>query len=67
MKRSVEKYPDTPEYYIANSRLPQVLSKQEASLDSLLKTYDDALISDEVTNKKFIKQMKVSTNIKSKK
>jgi len=63
----IEKYPDTPEYYIATSRLPQVLSKEEESLEPLFTTYDDALASDEITNKKFIKQMKVSTKIKDKK
>lgn len=63
----IEKYPDSDEYYVATSRLPQVLVKDEESLEPLLKTYDDAIVSEEISNKKFIKQMKVSTNIKSKK
>ncbi|MDA3838771.1 MAG: C25 family cysteine peptidase [Candidatus Delongbacteria bacterium] len=63
----IEKYPDSPEYYIATSRLPQVLAKEELSLDPLIRTYDEAIASEEITNKKFIKGMKISTNIKSKK
>ena len=66
-ERIIEKYPDTPEYYIATSRLPQVLSKEEESLEPLFVTYDDAIASEEISNKKFIKQMKVSTKIKDKK
>ncbi|MBU4485885.1 MAG: T9SS type A sorting domain-containing protein, partial [Candidatus Delongbacteria bacterium] len=63
----IDKYPDSDEYYVATSRLPQVLAKEEESLEPLFITYDDALASDEITNKKFIKQMKVSTKIKDKK
>ena len=66
-EKLISSYPDTPEYYVATSRLPQVLAKQEESLELLIKTYDDALVSEEISNKDFIKQMKVSTNIKSKK
>jgi hypothetical protein len=42
----IEKYPDSPEYYIATSRLPQVLAKEEQSLDPLIRTYDDAIASE---------------------
>jgi hypothetical protein len=63
----IDKYPDSDEYYVATSRLPQILAKEEESLEPLFITYDDALASDEISNKKFIKQMKVSTKIKDKK
>jgi tetratricopeptide (TPR) repeat protein len=66
-EKLISSYPDTPEYYVATSRLPQVLAKQEESLEPLIRTYDDALVSENISNKDFIKQMKVSTNIKSKK
>ncbi|MDA3885872.1 MAG: C25 family cysteine peptidase [Candidatus Delongbacteria bacterium] len=63
----IKRYEDSPEYYVATTRLPQVYEEADESLDPLIETYDESLASDDISNKKFIKQMKVSTNIKSKK
>jgi hypothetical protein len=63
----IRKHEDTPEYYVAMSRLPYLYSEIEKDTDDLIKTYDDALLSPSVTNKKFLKEMKISTYLKSKK
>ena len=55
------------EYYIALAILPDLFVKQEIALDPLVKIFDSSLADEETANKKFFKQMKVSTSIKGKK
>jgi hypothetical protein len=55
------------EYYIALALLPDLYVKQQIALDPLVKIYDANLAEDETANKKFYKQMKVTSSIKSKK
>ncbi|MBN2834178.1 MAG: T9SS type A sorting domain-containing protein [Candidatus Delongbacteria bacterium] len=62
----IDKYPETEEYYIATTRLTDVLIKTESTLEPLLAIYDAMLESDDTFNKKFFKEMKVSSFIKSK-
>jgi tetratricopeptide (TPR) repeat protein len=66
-EKVIDEYPDSEEYYVAISRLPYVYEEANKSLDPLIKTYDEALASDETINKKFFKEMKVLTKIKDKK
>jgi parallel beta-helix repeat protein len=66
-EKIIEKYPDSEEYYVATARLPYVYEEVAEPLEQLFSTYDEALASEEITNKKFFKQMKVSTKIKDKK
>ncbi|HQO10579.1 MAG TPA: T9SS type A sorting domain-containing protein [Clostridiales bacterium] len=62
----IKKYEDTPEYYVALTRLPNIFSKAGLSTELLINTYDEGLASDNTTNKKFFKEMKVATHIKGK-
>ncbi|MCK4979830.1 MAG: T9SS type A sorting domain-containing protein, partial [Candidatus Delongbacteria bacterium] len=48
-------------------RLPDIYVKANELLEPLIRTYDEALASDSTSNKKFFKEMKVSTKIKGKK
>ncbi|MBN2789359.1 MAG: T9SS type A sorting domain-containing protein [Candidatus Delongbacteria bacterium] len=66
-EKIIEEYTDSEEYYVATARLPYVYDEAEEPLARLLDTYDEALASEEITNKKFFKEMKVSTKIKDKK
>ncbi|MDA3837762.1 MAG: T9SS type A sorting domain-containing protein [Candidatus Delongbacteria bacterium] len=66
-EKIIEKYPDSEEYYVATARLPYVYEEVAEPLEQLFSTYDEAIASEEITNKKFFKQMKISTKIKDKK
>lgn len=61
----LSKYPDSPEAYAANARLPELYLKAEIDVNELLMAYDEALESDVTTDKKFFKQMKITANTKS--
>ncbi len=63
----IDKYDSTSEALVALARLPYVYLQQQLETDPLIKLYDDALISDETMNKKFFKEMKVATFLKTKK
>jgi hypothetical protein len=62
----IKKYVDTPEYYIALARLPYLYALAELDNNELIAIYDEALLSENTTNKKFFKGMKVATHIKGK-
>lgn len=62
----VKKYPDTPEYFVAITRLPELYVADERSLEPLITSYDEALETENTSVKKFFKEMKVSTHIKGK-
>ncbi len=56
------------EYVLALAKLPDLYVKQEIALEPLVKIFDAKIESDDETiNKKFYKEMKISTKIKSKK
>lgn len=56
------------EYVLALAKLPVLYAKQEIALEPLVKIFDANIESDDETiNKKFYKEMKVSTKIKGKK
>jgi tetratricopeptide (TPR) repeat protein len=61
----LSKYPDSPEAYVANARLPELYLQAERDVNELLMSYDEALESDVTTDKKFFKQMKITANTKS--
>ncbi|MCG2761441.1 MAG: T9SS type A sorting domain-containing protein, partial [Candidatus Delongbacteria bacterium] len=60
----IKKYVDTPEYYVALARLPYVYLKAGLETQPLINTYDDGLLSENTSQKKFFKEMKISTHIK---
>jgi len=62
----IKKYPDTPEYFVAITRLPELYIVDERSLEPLISSYDEALATENISVKKFFKEMKVSTHIKGK-
>jgi parallel beta-helix repeat protein len=62
-----KKHVDTPEYYVAMARLPYVYLKAEQQPELLLSVYDEGINSEDTSNKKFFKEMKVTANLKSKK
>ncbi|MDA3886180.1 MAG: T9SS type A sorting domain-containing protein [Candidatus Delongbacteria bacterium] len=65
-EKLIDKYEDSPEYYVALARLPYVYFEADISTDPLLMTYDEGLTSDNTTHKKFFKEMKIATHIKGK-
>ena len=62
----IKKYVNTPEYYVAMARLPYLYEKTGLDNNELIATYDEALDTDEVSHKKFLKGKKVATHIKGK-
>jgi hypothetical protein len=62
----IDKYEDTPEYYVALARLPYVYLKAGIETEYLISTYDAGLESESITQKKFLKEMKIATHIKGK-
>jgi len=62
----IRKYEDSPEYYVAMARLPYLYSMLEEDNNILIAAYDEAYESENTTNKKFFKGMKVATHIKGK-
>ncbi|MDA3884542.1 MAG: T9SS type A sorting domain-containing protein [Candidatus Delongbacteria bacterium] len=62
----IDKYENTPEYYVALARLPYVYLKAGISPQPLISTYNDGLESEITTYKKFFKEMKIATHIKGK-
>lgn len=62
----IRKYEDSPEYYVAMARLPYLYSMLEEDNNVLIAAYDEAYDSENTTNKKFFKGMKVATHIKGK-
>ncbi|MDA3838141.1 MAG: T9SS type A sorting domain-containing protein [Candidatus Delongbacteria bacterium] len=66
-EKVIDKYPESEEYYVATTRLPDIYIKAKLDTDQLIKIYDDAIASDSTSNKKFYKEMKISTKIKGKK
>jgi|GEM_PF-3491056 len=62
----IKKYPSTPEYYIAESRLPGLYIKEEIPLEELLTSFNENIEEETVLGKKFFKGLRVSTHIKAK-
>jgi hypothetical protein len=62
----IRKYEDSPEYYVAMARLPYLYSMLEEDNNILIAAYDEAYESENTTNKKFFKGMKVAAHIKGK-
>lgn len=60
----IKKYVDTPEYYVAMTRLPYLYEQAELDNNVLISMYDEALNSDATSHKKFFKGKKVATHIK---
>jgi|GEM_PF-6263991 len=57
----------TAEAAVALARLPLVYLQSGLVYEPLIQLYDAAIVSDDVSNKKFYKEMKVSTYLKNKK
>ncbi|MDA3838368.1 MAG: C25 family cysteine peptidase [Candidatus Delongbacteria bacterium] len=62
----IDKYVDTPEYYVAMSRLPYLYEQAELDNNELITMYEEAIESEETSHKKFFKGRKVATHIKGK-
>jgi hypothetical protein len=56
----------TPEYYVAESRLPGLYIEEDIPLTALLSSFDEAIENETVLGKKFFKGLRVSTHIKAK-
>jgi len=66
-EKIIKKYPDSEEAAVAYAKLPGSYSEQNLGLDPLISLYDEQLSSaDENVNKKFFKEMKVTTHLKAK-
>lgn len=62
----IKKYPNTPEYYVAESRLPGLYIEEELPLATILSSFDEAIENETALGKKFFKGLRVSTHIKAK-
>jgi len=62
----IKKYPNTPEYYVAESRLPGLYIEEELPLETILSSFDEAIENETALGKKFFKGLRVSTHIKAK-
>jgi len=62
----IDKYPDTQEYYVAVSRLPELYLQEEIALDPLLATIDEKIVTETILKSKFFKGLRVATHIKAK-
>ena len=63
-KLVIRRYEDSPEYFVAMARLPYVYAKAGMNNEELVRTYDEAIESEDTQNKKFYKEMKVTAHLK---
>ena len=64
-ERIIEKYPDSSEALVAYAKLPDSYTQESLSIEPLIEIYD-MNIAEENSNKKFFKELKVSSHIKAK-
>jgi len=64
-EKIIEKYPDSSEAMVAYAKLPDSYTQESLSIEPLIEMYDNN-IADENSNKKFFKELKVSSHIKAK-
>jgi len=61
----IDKYDGSAEYYVALVRLPDIYIQQELAVEPLIAFYNDEIDSlEDSGNKKFFKELRVSTHIK---
>jgi hypothetical protein len=61
----IKKYEDKHEYYVAMTRLPYLYSETGVSTEPILSSYEEASESEDTANRKFFKEMQVSTHLKN--
>ncbi len=67
-EKIIKKYPDSEEAMVAYTNLPDSYNEEGLDLEPLISLYDEQLaLDDDKVNKKFFKEMKVTTKIKDKK
>jgi|GEM_PF-1255498 len=64
-EKIIEKYPDSSEAMVAYAKLPDSYTQESLNIEPLIEMYD-MNIADENSNKKFFKELKVSSHIKAK-
>ncbi|HQO09216.1 MAG TPA: T9SS type A sorting domain-containing protein [Clostridiales bacterium] len=64
-EKIIDKYPESTEAMVAYAKLPENYQMSKLSFDPLLAVYDNKL-ANENSNKKFFKELKVSSHIKAK-
>ncbi|MBN2858274.1 MAG: T9SS type A sorting domain-containing protein, partial [Candidatus Delongbacteria bacterium] len=64
-EKIIEKYPDSSEALVAYAKLPDSYTQESLSIEPLIEMYD-MNIAIENSNKKFFKELKVSSHIKAK-
>ena len=64
-EKIIEKYPDSSEAFVAYAKLPDSYTQESLSIEPLIEMYD-MNIAIENSNKKFFKELKVSSHIKAK-
>ncbi|MFA7123227.1 MAG: T9SS type A sorting domain-containing protein [Candidatus Delongbacteria bacterium] len=64
-EKIIEKYPDSSEALVAYAKLPDSYTQESLSIEPLIEMYD-MNIANENSNKKFFKELKVSSHIKAK-
>jgi parallel beta-helix repeat protein len=64
-EKIIDKYPESTEAMVAYAKLPENYQLSNLSFDPLLAVYDNKL-ANENSNKKFFKELKVSSHIKAK-
>jgi len=64
-EKIIEKYPDSSEALVAYAKLPDSYTQESLSIEPLIEMYD-MNIAEENSNKKFFKELKVSSHIKAK-
>jgi tetratricopeptide (TPR) repeat protein len=64
-EKIIEKYPESTEALVAYAKLPDSYTQDSQIIEPLIELYDQNLESDN-TNKKFFKELKVSSHIKAK-
>ncbi|HQO10203.1 MAG TPA: T9SS type A sorting domain-containing protein, partial [Clostridiales bacterium] len=64
-EKIIDKYPESSEALVAYAKLPENYQQSNYSFDLLLAVYDNKL-ANENSNKKFFKELKVSSHIKAK-
>ncbi|HQO09279.1 MAG TPA: T9SS type A sorting domain-containing protein, partial [Clostridiales bacterium] len=64
-EKIIDKYPESSEALVAYAKLPENYQQSNYSFDLLLAVYDSK-IENEDSNKKFFKELKVSSHIKAK-
>ena len=62
----IRRYDETPESYVAASRLPALYEAENEPMEPLIADYEEAIESEKTKSRKFYKEMRITAHLKNK-